>query len=558
MPTNATTDDDHNVTATPKGRNVVLCCDGTGIGEEHSFGELNTPSNIVRIYNCLDLETSDSERLQIAHYERGVGSVGSTFTKAREGLTGSGIDLKISLLYYWLGWQWQEYEDDQEEDRLFLFGFSRGAFAIRSLVGLIYRCGLLNLHGLDANEQRKRVQRAYKLGYQKLIPKERWAFDTKTGKPWKFHGDKDGRIPIHFVGAFDTVGQLGLPRETFFLWLCGALCCYTPRMAAFHDVVYNPMIRTARHAVAMDEMRSTFQPVFARNKEYQKDFKGQDLKQVWFPGGHANVGGGVSETGLSDGALQWMIDAASKCGLRFQPNMVAQIKPNFQGNIFYKHSLSIYKSMTFYPRSVPPVIMENCEDNTNDIESVHISAIQRSENPRISQAPYFKTKFLQVGQEHKVVLQADKVYNSTFVYMEPGGTYSFHAEGMWMGLRHRLCTADGYSKRDLIHHPFVPLKVLWGKLELGCRRCTGNQEGRLPFTRRHERFPWFAIVGMIASGGMRNALAEAEFHAVFCIGKEAEYQVGKEGGYLYCYANDSWSHYHKNRGFMTLTIRRVK
>lgn len=96
------------------GRNVVVCCDGTGIGEDHRAGEIVTPSNIVKIFNCIDTIRSNAttatssssssgggERPQIAYYERGVGSVGNVLTKAGQGLTGYGIGTKIMIMYHW-------------------------------------------------------------------------------------------------------------------------------------------------------------------------------------------------------------------------------------------------------------------------------------------------------------------------------------------------------------------------------------------------------------------------------------------------------------------------
>lgn len=553
-----------------KGRNVVVCCDGTGIGEDHNAGEIVTPSNIVRIFNCIDTASTsgddnnngNEQRDQIAYYERGVGSVGNVLTKAGQGLTGYGIGTKIRIMYHWLGVNWRDYEAQEEEDRLFVFGFSRGAFAVRSLIGMIYRVGLLDLSELDASEAHRRVDIAYKQGYQQSKPQSDWAKSKKgDGERWAFHGDKEhGRIPIHFVGAFDTVGQLGMPKETLCLLTFGIFCCFTSKRLAFHEVAPNPCVRTARHAVAMDEMRSTFQPVFSRYLADMELQKGRDIKQVWFPGGHANVGGGVLDTGLSDGSLKWMVDEAAKVGLRFQPDMIAQIQPNFQGNIFLKHGTSLYKVLTFYPRSVPAVIMENCEETIpTDVESVHISAIQRSKSPRISQAPYFNTTYLQVGEQHETILGADQVYNSTFVYMEPGATYTMTAEGMWSGFREHPCGPEGYSTMAFVCRPLHVLRIGMGKLERGCRSCTGNAEARLPWTRRHDRYPWFQVMGMIASGGTRNVVSKADFHTILGIGAQMEYTVeAGRGGYLYCYANDTWNHYTKNKGTMTLTISRTK
>lgn len=517
---------------------------------------------IVKIFNCIDTSSSQpqQERRQIAYYERGIGSVGNVLTKAGQGLTGSGIDTKIKLMYLWLGVHWKEHEGD-EEDRLFLFGFSRGAFAVRSLLGMIYRVGLLDLSGLDAKESDRRVCVAYEQ-YQKgeqagETHKNTWA-KGKRDDCWLFHGDKEhGRIPIHFLGVFDTVGQLGVPRESWWLWVC-CLCYFKPGKVAFHDVWPNETVRTGRHAVAIDEMRSTFQPVFSRSVVAAQRNQGGDFKQVWFPGCHSNVGGGVLDSGLSDGALKWMVDEAAKVGLRFQQNMLDQIKPNFQGNIFHKHGTRLYKNLTFFPRSVPAVIEANCTTYHPDaVETVHISAIQRSENPRISQAPYFTTTYLQVGETFEGTLKADKVYNSTYVYLEAGATYDFAAEGMWGGFRNLPCGPQGYGAMAVRRHPRTGLMSGLGQLERGCRTLTGNLEARLPLTRRHDHYPWHSVMGMITCGGTRNVKSEADFHTVFGIGESVLYQVGERGGYLYCYANDTWSHYSKNKGTMALTIKRI-
>ena len=551
-----------------KGRNIVVCCDGTGIGEDHSAGEIVTPSNIVKIFNCLDTTAiSGDQREQLAYYERGVGSVGNLLTKAGQGLTGAGIGAKIRILYHWLGVHWRDYPaDTEEEDRLFLFGFSRGAFAVRSLMGMIYRVGLLDLSGLDAKEAYRRAEIAYRQGYERSKPREQWAKGNKTTRDktelWKFHGDKEtGHIPIQCVGVFDTVGQLGLPRETCLLWACGAMCYFAPKKSHFHDVTINSLVKCGLHAVAIDEMRSTFQPVFDRSgKERAKRGVHPDarLKQVWFPGGHANVGGGVLDTGLSDGSLKWMIDEAAKEGLRFSAQMVEQIKPNFQGNIFHKHSTALYKNMTYYPRSTPAIIPENVEGVSTAIETIHASALARSQNPSITQAPYFATRYLAVGEVYITTINANQVYNSTFVYMEPGQSFDITADGMWSGFRHRVCGPEGYTLRDFLTIPKTLIRTGMGRLERGVRRLFQNMEARLPMTRRHDRHAWFKVMGMITCGGTRNVVAEADVHTIFGIGSHVEYTVGERGGYLYCYANDSWNHYVKNRGIMQLTIKRTK
>lgn len=178
---------------------------------------------------------------------------------------------------------------------MFLFGFSRGSFAVRSLNGMIFHVGLLNLHGLDSEEIFHRVNIAYNKGYRKRLDRIEWAYGTKGDKkdktPWKFFdplGDGKYKIPIHFVAVLDTVGQLGLPREKTCLWMMG-LICRSKNRNAFHDMQPKPTNITGISAVAIDEMRATFQPMYVRKFIQQYSKEGLDVKQAWFPGSHANI-----------------------------------------------------------------------------------------------------------------------------------------------------------------------------------------------------------------------------------------------------------------------------
>lgn len=572
-----------------RGRNVVVCCDGTGMEEDRVTGQAVTPSNVKKIFMCIDtdarLKMTDEEwkgydvnkkngeegpledlpRHQIAYYERGVASMGGALAKATSGMTGFGIGTKIIIMYAWLGTHWHEYDAKSgEEDRLYLFGFSRGAFAVRSLMGMIYNVGLLDLRGLPYEEAYRRAEIAFERGYAKRLDKSRWAkgsgkkFRERDPQPWKFFGDERGRIPVHFVGVWDTVGQLGLPRETWCLWMLGLCCAFTPNKYAFHDVRLNPTVRTGRHAVAIDEMRSTFQPVFDRKMVGNTKMTDVDMKQVWFPGCHGNVGGGLVDTGLSDGALKWMVDAAAEKGLRFHKNLVDQIKPNPRGPIFYTHGLSVYKNLTHYPRSPPPIVPENVEDvNPDKVDLIHSSAVERSQNPPIADAPYYPHEELAVGQSTIVTIRADKIYNPTNVYLHPNTRWKFTAEGRWSGFRDRHCGPEGYPDSVFGRPPAVSLAVGIGRCQRGFRRLTGNPEANLPFTRRHDFYPWYSLMGMVATGGTRDSTAKAELHRIVGIGKGTEYAVGEKGGYLFCYCNDSWGKYLKNKGSVEMRIERL-
>lgn len=437
-------------------------------------------------------------------------------------------------------------------------------------MGMIYRVGLLDLRGLDFYDCLMRVKVAYVKGYRMGIPKKEWARGENKlirgkGKqePWPFHGDEHGRIPIHFLGAFDTVGQLGLPRETWCLYTCGSLLCrIKSKNHEYHDVYLNPTVKTARHAVAIDEQRSTFQPVYARQRtsDLVKDHghAGRDFKQVWFPGCHGNIGGGLADRGLSDIALKWMLDEVSKTGLRLRESLTNQIQPNYQGSIYYSHSISIYKNLTHYPRSVPAIIPANSESsNPEGFEFIHESALQRSQDPPLDDAVYFPTKYLEVHQHYALMIRADRVYNNTAVYLEHGATYLIKAQGEWSGYQGRICGPEGYSTSMFYRPPAVSLAAGIGRLERAWRHVGGNKEANLPFTRRHDRSPWYAVMAMISTGGTRNAITKADFHTKFEIGKEVTYEVKGRGGYLYAYANDNWGAYAKNKGVMELSIERV-
>lgn len=107
------------------------------------------------------------------------------------------------------------------------------------------------------------------------------------------------------MGAYDTVGALGLPFE--------ALKFLEGGRYEFHDTQLSSIVQSSRHALSIDERRDDFQPTLWRYK------RGMDLMQVWFPGGHSDVGGGYKRDRdrrlLSRIARQWMSDEAGKCGL---------------------------------------------------------------------------------------------------------------------------------------------------------------------------------------------------------------------------------------------------
>lgn len=234
---------------------------------------------------------------QIAFYDWGVGT---DRKKLAGGLSGAGIDKNIMDCYRFL------VHNYHSGDELYFFGFSRGAYTVRSLAGFIRNCGLLR------REHAGRIPDAYRL-YRKRSK----ASGPNEAEAVRFRRDYAVAdiTPIEFVGVWDTVGALGIPVP---FW--GTL---DKDEFLFHDTEPSKIIRHARHAVSIDENRGDFEPTLWSDKP------GLDLKQVWFAGVHSDVGGGYKERGLSHCAAQWMIDEAAAFGFQIEPHLRDAIDPDF-------------------------------------------------------------------------------------------------------------------------------------------------------------------------------------------------------------------------------------
>lgn len=210
------------------------------------------------------------------------------------GATGMGTAARIRAAYHYVCKHFRPRSSDQ----VFLFGFSRGAFAARSLAGFMGRVGLLLANKLE------HVERAYA-----IYERGEDAAQTELGDfLYELTGrrfvtpDDDFYVPMHFLGVWDTVASLGLPSRM--QW-------FTAPFTEYHQVECPPSVMTARHALALHELRGAFEPLLWEPGTHS------DLQQQWFAGAHADVGGGykAGEDGLSDTALRWMATEAEKAGL---------------------------------------------------------------------------------------------------------------------------------------------------------------------------------------------------------------------------------------------------
>jgi uncharacterized protein (DUF2235 family) len=272
-------------------KNIVICCDGTG----NEFGDYN--SNVVQLYSTLIVDG----RTQVAYYHPGVGtmaapSAGNGISKLWSTVVGLafgvGFVANVDDAYRYL---MNVFEKD---DNIFLFGFSRGAYTVRALAGVLHMFGLL----CPGNDE--------------LIPYITRLYAKKTrkagGMTHTFAVAEDFKAtfcrpcPLHFVGVWDTVSSVG--------WIWSPLKLpYTAQ---------NPDMVNGRHAVSIDERRCFFQ-----NNLWGPALVGQNIKQVWFAGVHSDIGGSYlpSESGLSQITLEWMLCEAHSFGLLTDPNKAKRV-----------------------------------------------------------------------------------------------------------------------------------------------------------------------------------------------------------------------------------------
>ncbi|MCP3462488.1 DUF2235 domain-containing protein [Bradyrhizobium sp. CCGUVB23] len=313
-------------------KNIVICCDGTGNEISENI------SNVLKLYRCLR-KTDRTRPRQLVFYDPGVGTVTepSTWNRWKADInlvlglaTGYGLDDNVLAAY---GFLVQHYAPG---DQIYLFGFSRGAYTVRVLAGLIHKVGLISPEqanlagsGLIAYKQYSGTGRGNDLsaltdaGADEDGPLPQDRFDLAA----QFARITSSRWPtIRFIGVWDTVASVIVPRPDRLYW---------PSLEELAFTLQNPSVKIFRQAIAIDERRCMFrlkewiEPQQFWSNRFVPDEKKepQDILQVYFAGVHCDVGGGYAETGsaLSKYPLLWMIDEAIKAGLHFNPRTVNQL-----------------------------------------------------------------------------------------------------------------------------------------------------------------------------------------------------------------------------------------
>jgi uncharacterized protein (DUF2235 family) len=267
-------------------KRLIVCFDGTWNSAD---GDGSIDTNVVKLSRAIHATQNTGGVPQIVLYLRGVGSTGVAIERMLAGATGEGIDENIRSAYMFLAQNYVPATPAGPADEIFVFGFSRGAFSARSLVGFIGAAGLVKRQYLGSLRQL--------WDYYRKPPKQR---DAATIVAIDRH---DG-VRVKCLGVWDTVGSLGVPTG-FVL---------SERFNApyqFHDTSPSRIVDNAFHALAIDEFRDEFVPTLWTGTAPD----GAHIEQVWFAGAHSDVGGGYAAGDLANIPLVWMAEKAEGCGL---------------------------------------------------------------------------------------------------------------------------------------------------------------------------------------------------------------------------------------------------
>ena len=318
------------------GKNIVICCDGTWNTPDQQANGNACPTNVIKTARAVLAQRADGTP-QVVFYEQGVGTRWG-LDRLTGGAFGVGLSRNVQEAYRFI------VHNLEVGDRLYIFGFSRGAFTARSLCGLIRKAGILSKQHSDL------VPDAYKLYKLRGVHPD-------DPPAVRFREQYSRETIIHFLGVWDTVGALGVPG--------GRLRKLSAWRHQFHDVQLSKIVRNAFHALAIDEQRSAFRPTLWAGKTSP----GQRVEQVWFAGAHSNVGGGYPEPGLADEAFLWMKDRAEECGLAFDPSYIEErVRANPMSTLRDSH-IGFYRLTARYSRPIGEASPVN--------ESLHPSALHR-------------------------------------------------------------------------------------------------------------------------------------------------------------------------------------
>lgn len=526
-------------------KQIVVCMDGT-------WNDPIEQTNVYRLFQMLPGEEQQveengpirshlvkrSEQLA-ALYLESIGNGGRM-----QGLLGGtqGIGLHDCMIDAYLLVS-QVY---QRGDKIWLFGFSRGAWAARCLGAFIARSGLIpaaNADDEDAADQAEKVWLNYKEGRGM----------KRGGRFWRYNDE----TPIRLIGVWDTVGELGVPEFNGL----HVVDRDELRYLKFSDRELSPRVEHGRQALAIDEERADFMPTLWDERE--------GIKQVWFPGAHADVGGGYDNHGLADVALEWMMQEVNDlaAGLRLAPGQLSEpLAPDCLEDRHDETRGPVWRMRPDKERRIPddaelhPTVLQRLRERADyrpkALEGVPACGeFYQDDQPRPEEElqqerealPFRK---LPVDGSTRFPTYAHKWWNASGVEVDVGERYRIEASGSWID-NATPAGADGYESNA------------W-YLQLAERN------------RRLQERPWFSLVAAIHprpdleannpdSENALTGLIESAINGVARIDDECSLVATPNGceieiieaGFLYFFANDSAFSYGNNTGFLMVEVTRL-
>jgi uncharacterized protein (DUF2235 family) len=277
-------------------KRLILCADGTW-NTPHGVDVAVNDTNVRKLFCALT-----SDEMQEPFYDSGVGTNGTPIDHLAGGAMGEGLFEKIQECYRFLTDAWSP------GSSIYLFGFSRGAYTVRCLGGMISKFGLPTKN-LD-NQSAERVFAAYR----ERDPEKQAALKLQLELQYDIQG-----AGVRMIGVWDTVGSLGIPGLFFEM--------FDEKKYGFLDTSLHPSVQNAYHAVSIDERRRQFEPTLWTNPDGSERVNDAQVQQVWFPGVHCDVGGSYAPSDLSDIPLAWMMRKAMLCGLIFTQDALKKYLP---------------------------------------------------------------------------------------------------------------------------------------------------------------------------------------------------------------------------------------
>jgi uncharacterized protein (DUF2235 family) len=377
-------------------KNIIICSDGTGNTANKDRG-----TNVFKLFEAVDLNghrTNPTLKPQVALYDDGVGTETFLPLKLLGGAFGWGLKRNVLKLYTGLV---RIYDPG---DSIYLFGFSRGAFTVRTLAGMIAKCGILEWSRLPTTDAMNAAVAAAYRTYRKSY--RTWLWRVLHGKSSddvrksaadamsKFRADRQAYdVDIHFVGVWDTVDAVGGPFH-----ISDIINTLIHRFK-FPDHILSDRVKCAVHALSIDDARASFEPrLWEANA---------NVEQVWFAGVHSNVGGGYPKQGMSLVTLDWMMQKAAQKELRILDE---------DRRRYWDHESvddKLYDSRAglgvFY-RWMPRYMRKLCdEQRAGSPPKVHVSVLERIARGTDGYAPGTLARDVQVVYTHSGDAAQDEV-----------------------------------------------------------------------------------------------------------------------------------------------------